>query len=1092
MAGFDVTQQIGTLRGVYSLLSKAPHVLSHGRVFSDERAVYILRQYLHNNLYDRISTRPFLSGVEKRWIAYQLLVGLREAHGRGVCHGDIKAENVVVTSWNLAYLADFAPFKPTYLPADDPAEFNFYFDSSGRQCCCIAPERFYEAGSSIAAQLTAAAAGPAKGGQQQQQQQQLALQASMDIFSLGCVIAELFLDGNPVFSLSRLLQYRSGGGVAASALVGGIGDAEIAGLVQHMLQLDPSARLSAGEYLDRWGAVFPQAPLAAYMDTAGADARVRALHAEGTSCAITAAVACASVRNCRLGSVRSLGIDVLLRCARAEAEAEAEAEAQRSGGQGQRQGQGKGQGKGQGQGPSLGMDVVLPYLVALGGDASARVRGSAVVAVRALLAAQRRLAASNARVFDDYVAAQLQYFAADASVGVRCLVAAVLGDIADAAHALGAGGAGGGVVGAGGGGVVGALGADDAGGGAFGAQARAVVARLSFDAAAEVRHVLLCAFPALYARGLQSLAHIITYLNDRDCWFLRAAFFDVVFAAAAQISSHAAREYVVPLLNLRDQEVFVVASALRALQRLVPQLSPAMLWDKLVEVQAACGRRHGPLRAAAAELTSQAVASARLPMAPDVAMVALAMSARPEENEPPTQTHTQTLSIDRVVRLRDIGAPLRTVFLTAAESRGGEGGGDGGGGEGGGDGGGDGEGEREGDGEALKRFLRKQAQNQQHQQSQQQIAYAYAAESMGSSPLSLRLAGEVCEHTEAVTCLAAAGRGGVFVAGGADGAVRAFDGAAARRSATLRAVGVHALGGRVTGLAYSAALDCVAAVAACGRVHMLRASRSGLQCVAATRLARGEHGVAVAFVSGARVAVATSRSRVLFLDAAARLAPIDAVALAPALGRPTSVAADAAAWGFVVVGTAAGACVVVDARFCVVVRAYYAAAAAAAAAAAVTALAPFGADRVLVATAAGDVSVLGLRDGRRAVCVGARPLHELKAAAPSRRLRVNGLARLPQAGASAVLAASNDALLRLWDLDRLERSHVGDRSRSRSRSSRSSSCVNASSASAAAAADSNAPGAAPSASPISAVAVLTSPVTMVVCGHQNGAIRLLV
>ncbi|KAJ2578625.1 hypothetical protein GGH95_003389 [Coemansia sp. RSA 1836] len=499
-------------------------------------------------------------------------------------------------------------------------------------------------------------------------------------------------------------------------------------------------------------------------------------------------------------------------------------------------------------------------------------------------------------------------------------------------------------------------------------------------------------------------------------------------------------------------------------------------------------------------------------MAPDVAMVALAMSASTEENnlaQTPTQIHAQTLNIDRVVRLRDIGAPLRTVFLTAAESREGDVEGDGGGeGGGDGDGDGDGEGEREGDGEALKRFLRKQAQNQQHQQSQQQIAYA--AESM-SSPLSLRLAGEVCEHTEAITCLAAAGRGGVFVAGGADGAVRAFDGAAARRSATLRAVGVHALGGRVTGLAYSAALDCVAAVAACGRVHMLRASRSGLQCVAATRLARGEHGVAVAFVSGgggARVAVATSRSRVLFLDAAARLAPIDAVALAPALGRPTSVAADAAAWGFVVVGTAAGACVVVDARFCVVVRAYYATAAAATAA--VTALAPFGADRVLVATAAGDVSVLGLRDGRRAVCVGARPLHELKAAAPSRRLRVNGLARLPQAGASAVLAASNDALLRLWDLDRLERSHVvgvvargGPQSQPQQPQQQQQQppyasyrlndtvyyCENASSA---AAADSNAPGAAPSASPISAVAVLTSPVTMVVCGHQNGAIRLLV
>ena len=41
----------------------------------------------------------------------------------------------------------------------------------------------------------------------------------MDIFSLGCVIAELFLDGNsPLFDLSKLLKYRTGGEESRSAL----------------------------------------------------------------------------------------------------------------------------------------------------------------------------------------------------------------------------------------------------------------------------------------------------------------------------------------------------------------------------------------------------------------------------------------------------------------------------------------------------------------------------------------------------------------------------------------------------------------------------------------------------------------------------------------------------------------------------------------------------------------------------------------------------------------------------------------------------------------------------------------------------------
>ena len=81
-----------------------------------ERAGFIIRQYVKHSLYDRMSTRPFLTSTEKTWMAFQLLLALQQAHKHGVCHGDVKLENVGVTAWNWVYLMDFASFKPTYLP----------------------------------------------------------------------------------------------------------------------------------------------------------------------------------------------------------------------------------------------------------------------------------------------------------------------------------------------------------------------------------------------------------------------------------------------------------------------------------------------------------------------------------------------------------------------------------------------------------------------------------------------------------------------------------------------------------------------------------------------------------------------------------------------------------------------------------------------------------------------------------------------------------------------------------------------------------------------------------------------------------------
>ncbi|KAA8534941.1 hypothetical protein F0562_029843 [Nyssa sinensis] len=204
-----------------------------------DKAAYLLRQYFFNNLHDRLSTRPFLSLVEKKWLAFQLLYAVNQSHEKGVCHGDIKCENVLVTSWNWLYLADFASFKPTYIPHNDPSDFSFFFDTGGRRRCYIAPERFYEHGDEM--QVT----------------QDEPLKASMDIFAVGCVIAELFLEGQPLFELSQLLAYRRGQYDPGQHLEK-IPDSGIRKMILHMIQLDPESRYSAESYLQNYaGVVFP-------------------------------------------------------------------------------------------------------------------------------------------------------------------------------------------------------------------------------------------------------------------------------------------------------------------------------------------------------------------------------------------------------------------------------------------------------------------------------------------------------------------------------------------------------------------------------------------------------------------------------------------------------------------------------------------------------------------------------------------------------------------------------------------------------------------------------------------------------------------
>lgn len=191
-------------------LQDVPNVYSYQIFLESDKAGYVVRQWVASSLYDRIrcvhsarwlnvfrltlrSTRPFLTSIEKKWIAFQILSGLREARRRKVSHGDIKSENILVTSWNWVYITDFSSYKPTFLPLDNPSDFAYFYDTSGRRNCYIAPERFYTRASGEEV--------PGRDGK---------VTEAMDVFSAGCVLAELFLEGTALFSLSQLFKYREG------------------------------------------------------------------------------------------------------------------------------------------------------------------------------------------------------------------------------------------------------------------------------------------------------------------------------------------------------------------------------------------------------------------------------------------------------------------------------------------------------------------------------------------------------------------------------------------------------------------------------------------------------------------------------------------------------------------------------------------------------------------------------------------------------------------------------------------------------------------------------------------------------------------
>ncbi|VUG16726.1 VPS15 [Brettanomyces bruxellensis] len=215
------------------------NALPYHLILDSQRACYFIRPYLRYNLYERLSIRPFLEDVEKKWIIYQLLTALSQFHAKGVTHGDLKTENILLTSWNWCMITDFATIKPTYLPDRNPLQFSFYFDTAQRHSCCLAPERFVSLSDEETSKMNT----------------KEKVTESMDIFALGCVIAEIYTEGLPIFTLSQMFKYKKGQYIPN---LDSVKDSNVRKMIKSMISLNPEERLSASEYLQKFRKlVFP-------------------------------------------------------------------------------------------------------------------------------------------------------------------------------------------------------------------------------------------------------------------------------------------------------------------------------------------------------------------------------------------------------------------------------------------------------------------------------------------------------------------------------------------------------------------------------------------------------------------------------------------------------------------------------------------------------------------------------------------------------------------------------------------------------------------------------------------------------------------
>jgi len=227
-------------------LNTYPNLLPYTKLFDEDAFMAVVRPKVNLTLSQRIHTAPSLRKIEKLWICFQALTALYNLHNLGFYHGNITSTNLLVTTWNHVFLADYAWYAPNYLREDNLEDKNFFYPTANRKCN-LAPEKFIAKDSKdMISNLQMSHEDIEKATTETLHSLQ-----KMDIFSLGCVIAELMLDGRSLFTYEQLLAYRRDE-YDPSPLLERIENPGIINFIKLMIKKDPEQRPSLHELLSRF------------------------------------------------------------------------------------------------------------------------------------------------------------------------------------------------------------------------------------------------------------------------------------------------------------------------------------------------------------------------------------------------------------------------------------------------------------------------------------------------------------------------------------------------------------------------------------------------------------------------------------------------------------------------------------------------------------------------------------------------------------------------------------------------------------------------------------------------------------------------
>ena len=209
------------------------NVLPIINIVENQRSGIILRQYLEYNLKERIYLMPYLNNIQKIWISLQILYAVNGLAEIGIIHGDLKPENILLTSNLSVYISDIATYKPGYISMTDIGNYTYFFGTNKNDSlkgCYFAPERLLEKCENIDTNKA----------------------YSMDVFSVGLIIAELFLETN-VFDFTQLLNYKKKGidYDKIEDLLSKIPE-NICNIIKDMIKINPEERITIKEALKRF------------------------------------------------------------------------------------------------------------------------------------------------------------------------------------------------------------------------------------------------------------------------------------------------------------------------------------------------------------------------------------------------------------------------------------------------------------------------------------------------------------------------------------------------------------------------------------------------------------------------------------------------------------------------------------------------------------------------------------------------------------------------------------------------------------------------------------------------------------------------